>query len=239
MSPAASLISAAAIVFAGSAIQGSAGFGMGLAAVPVLLRLFSPAQVTPLVVALAVFMNLSIFLKLYRDADRGIILPLLLGACVGVIPGSFVPALISLGTFKFFVGLFVVLSGVILWLGWRCPIESRLLRFCVGIVSGFLNGCISLSGPPVAIFLTAGSVPKNVFRASISAYFLALNLVTMGVFAGEGILDMAFLKLLCVLVPATVLGTLAGVKAAAKIPEKIFRVCVLLLIILSGLTLLF
>ena len=61
MSPAASLISAAAIVFAGSAIQGSAGFGMGLAAVPVLLRLFSPAQVTPLVVALAVFMNLSIF----------------------------------------------------------------------------------------------------------------------------------------------------------------------------------
>ena len=136
-------------------------------------------------------------------------------------------------------GVLVIVSGVLLWLGWRCSIERKSLRFCVGALSGFLNGCISLSGPPVAIFLSAGDVPKNVFRASMSAYFLSLNIATMAVFAGEGILDVPYFALLGCLAPVTALGTLSGVCLSRLFPERIFRAAVMVLIIVSGLTLLF
>ena len=42
------LLAAAGVVFFGGAVQGVAGFGMGMISVPALLRFLPPAAVTPL-----------------------------------------------------------------------------------------------------------------------------------------------------------------------------------------------
>ena len=66
------LSAAACALFFGSALQGVAGFGMGLFALPVILRTLPREAVVPLMTALAWGMNAQIFWKLRRDAERGL-----------------------------------------------------------------------------------------------------------------------------------------------------------------------
>lgn len=173
------LLAAAGIVFFGGAVQGVAGFGMGMISVPVLLRFLPPAA-----------------------------------------------------------GLFIALAGALLWLGWKCPVEKRPLQLGVGFACGVLNGALAVSGPPIAIFLTAGSVRKDVFRASISAFFLMLNLFTLIGLAQQRLLAPSLLKEALLLVPAVLAGALTGLKLAQRVSEKLFRVFVMTMIVVSGLSLL-
>ena len=108
----------------------------------------------------------------------------------------------------------------------------------VGGLSGALGASISLSGPPIAIFMTAGGVPKNVFRSSTALYFLLLNTVTLFTFGARGALDARFLSLLAWLLPPLVLGTASGVRLGGRVPEAKFRAVVIVLIFVSGLSLL-
>ena len=234
----AALAAAAAVLFAGGALQGVAGFGMGLIALPVLLRTLPRESVVPLMTALAWAMNAQMFFRLRRDADLRVIAVFLLGACVGTQLGVYIPSLVPPRVFQIAVGLLICLSGLAIWKGWRVSLKSVFARFAVGGLSGALGASISLSGPPIAIFMTAGGVPKNVFRSSTALYFLLLNTVTLFTFGAHGALDARFLRLLVWLLPPLVLGTACGVRLGSRVPEAKFRAVVIALIFVSGLSLL-
>ena len=232
------LAASAAVLFVGGALQGVAGFGMGLIALPVLLRVLPAETVVPLMTALAWVMNVQIFFKLWRNADLRVIAVFLLGACVGTQLGVYIPSLVPPRIFQIAVGLLICLSGLAIWKGWRVSLRGLLPRFAVGALSGALGASISLSGPPIAIFMTAGGVPKNTFRSSTALYFLLLNTVTLFTFGAHGALDARFVRLLVWLLPSLVLGTACGVCLGTRVPEEKFRAVVIVLIFVSGLSLL-
>ena len=153
-------------------------------------------------------------------------------------PGIWALKTVPEGTFKTAAGLFIALAGALLWLGWKCPVEKRPLQLGVGFACGVLNGALAVSGPPIAIFLTAGSVRKDVFRASISAFFLMLNLFTLIGLAQQRLLAPSLLEEALLLVPAVLAGALTGLKLAQRVSEKLFRVFVMTMIVVSGLSLL-
>ncbi|MCI7402819.1 sulfite exporter TauE/SafE family protein [Pyramidobacter sp.] len=232
------LLAAAGVVFFGGAVQGVAGFGMGMISVPALLRFLPPAAVTPLSLIVATFMNSFFLWNLRRSIRLQLILPILAGAALGVMPGIWALKTVPEGTFKTAAGLFIALAGALLWLGWKCPVEKRPLQLGVGFACGVLNGALAVSGPPIAIFLTAGSVGKDVFRASISAFFLMLNLFTLIGLAQQRLLAPSLLEEALLLVPAVLAGALTGLKLAQRVSEKLFRVFVMTMIVVSGLSLL-
>ena len=232
------LLAAAGVVFFGGAVQGVAGFGMGMISVPALLRFLPPAAVTPLSLIVGTFMNFFFFWNLRRNIRIGLILPILAGAALGVMPGIWALETVPEGPFKTAAGLFIALAGALLWLGWKCPVEKRPLQLGVGFASGVLSGALSVSGPPVAIFLAAGSVRKDVFRASVSVFFLTLNLLTLIGLAQQRLLGPSLLKEALALVPPVLAGALAGLRLAKHVSEQLFRVFVMTMIVVSGLSLL-
>ena len=232
------LSAAACALFFGSALQGVAGFGMGLFALPVILRTLPREAVVPLMTALAWGMNAQIFWKLRRDADLRVIAVFLLGACAGTQLGVYIPSLVPPRAFQIAVGVLICVSGAAIWKGWRVSLRSALPRFAVGALSGALGASISLSGPPIAIFMTAGGVPKNVFRSSTALYFLLLNTVTLFTFGARGALNATFAQLLIWLLPSLIIGTAVGVHWGSRVDEKKFRAVVITLIFVSGLSLL-
>ena len=232
------LAAVAAVLLAGGALQGTAGFGMGLIALPALLRVLPRETVVPLMTALAWVMNAQMFYKLRHSADVRVIAVFLLGACAGTQLGVYIPSLIPPRVFQIAVGVLVCVSGLAIWKGWHVSLQDLLPRFAVGMLSGALGASISLSGPPVAIFMTAGGVPKNVFRASTALYFLLLNTVTLATFGFHGSLDADFARLLLILLPPLVLGVAAGVRLGSHVAEEKFRAVVTALIFISGLSLL-
>ncbi len=229
---------ACAAVFGGAVVQGIVGFGMGLLSASITLRALGPQLMAPVNVGLAVCMNVSLFLKLRRNADWSIIAPLLIGSPFGIWLGTYLPHIIPANIFKTCFGVFVALSGVVLWSGWKCAAEGFLPRMAVGFASGILSGSISLGAPPVAIFLTAGSTPKHIFRSSVSAYLTAQNVMSAIAFGLRGAYTANYFKGLGTLLPFVLAGTWLGARVASRVNEALFRRAVMILIIVSGLSLL-
>ncbi len=230
---------ACSAVFAGGIIQGMVGFGMGLFSAPITLRVLPPAMMAPINVGLAVFMNLSLFLRLRKDADWRMILPLLIGSACGIWPGTYLPHIVPVNVFKAGVGLFVAVSGAVLWAGWKRSANGFFQRALVGFFSGMLSSSISLGTPPLAIFLAAGNVPKHVFRSSTAAFLMAQNVMSAVAFGLRGAYTAEYFRLLGVLLPFVLGGSALGAYLVGRVDQKLFRRGVMIVLIASGLSLLF
>ncbi len=147
-------------IFLGSLLQGCAGFGFSLLAVPLLLLSFPGAVVTPLLVLLSLAMNLAVWCDCRCRFSGRTLAGLLLGGVAGLLPGMWALAVLPVRGFRFAAGLIVAASALALLSGFRRPLTPRgSCLFSVGLASGFLNGSLSMSGPPVILFL-ANQVAK-------------------------------------------------------------------------------
>jgi hypothetical protein len=103
-----------------------------------------------------------------------------------------------------------------------------------GFVSGALTTSISVSGPPLVLWLEARGVRPEEFRASLAASFLALNIaggVILVALEGSGAFDGGAVALLLVLV---VLGYALGALAFRRLDREKFFKLVLVLVALTG-----
>ena len=223
------------IVFAAGFIQGLTSFGLSIVAIPFLVLLFPLQEVVPTIIVLALITNTLIlisartqirFKKFRLLVVMGILFmpvgihsltylnPLYLQLCFGILISVFTLLLIMKKTF---------------------PIKREKIGYTIaGALSGFLNGSLSLSGPPVVLFLSNQGIDKETFRANITLYFLILNIIAIGLFLWSGLLNIVVVERLRFLAPALVTGVLAGILISKKLKEEAFKRVVLVLLLISG-----
>jgi uncharacterized protein len=158
--------------------------------------------------------------------------PALLAALPGLGIGALALALVSKPGLQLAVGAGVLAAGA--WqLGGARPVP--LPGWAAGLASGALTTSISVSGPPLVLWLEARGLPPGELRASLNVCFLALNLVGGAVLLVAGGLGRAIspgtLGLLLVVLTA---GHLAGARAFRRLPAHRFRVLVLTLVCAAG-----
>ena len=103
-----------------------------------------------------------------------------------------------------------------------------------GVLSGALTTSISVSGPPIVLWLEAHGVRPVEFRASLAASFLALNLTGGALLLaveGSGALDAGVVAPLLGLV---LVGYALGVVAFRRLPAERFSTAVLALVLATG-----
>jgi len=106
--------------------------------------------------------------------------------------------------------------------------------WAAGFASGALTTSISVSGPPIVLWLEARGVRPEEFRASLAASFLALNLAggaVLLVAEGSGALDAAAVAPLLALVAA---GYALGALAFRRLDRERFFAVVLVLVAATG-----
>ena len=92
-----------------------------------------------------------------------------------------------------------------------------------------------LSGPPAALLLDSRGPTKEGFRATISLYFLGLDLALLAVLAGRGLVDAGDLApLALLLVAVTLLGEALGTALLGSVSQETFRAVVLGTVVLAG-----
>lgn len=223
-------------VLLGALVQGCTGFGFGLVGVPLMLMALPSAMVVPIMVLLSVGLNLMVWRDARKDASIREIWPLLVGGVAGIPLGVWLLLWLPPFWFGILVGFTVCLVALLLARGKTFDVGSGpAVLFPVGIVSGILNGSLSLSGPPVVLFLAGKGTGKNRFRASLSTYFLLLNVFSVTYFAWRGLFSLPVLKLTLSLLPVLVGGTVGGILISRGLREKAFRRVVISLVLLSGL----
>jgi uncharacterized membrane protein YfcA len=106
--------------------------------------------------------------------------------------------------------------------------------WAAGFASGALTTSISVSGPPIVLWLEARGARPAEFRASLAASFLALNLagaIVLLVAEGSGALDVGTVLPLLGLVAA---GYALGAVAFRRIDQERFFTAVLALVVCTG-----
>lgn len=223
------------IVFIASIVQGATGFGFALTSMP-LLAIFIPLDVVvPIMVIFSLITNVLILVKLWSYVRIKKIWLLIVASSVSAPFGTYLLLIIEERVLKITVGLLIILFALVLWKGYSFTIKrEKLALIPVGFLGGLLNGSLSLSGPPVVLFLTNQKEDKTIFRANITTYALILNVMTIIFFIMGGLIIKQVFSYMFWYFPALIIATFIGVKIGNKVEQALFKKITLLLIIISG-----
>jgi uncharacterized protein len=229
---------AAVAAFAGAAVQSATGFGFALVLSPALFAVMDPVQAVTALLVLGLALNLLVLFEAGRPehVDWPALAPMLVAAVPGLAVGAVALTQLSKEVLQVAVGLAVVAAA-----GWqlrrRAANRPRLppaAGWAAGFASGALTTSISVSGPPLVLWLEARGVRPEEFRASLAASFLALNCaggIVLIAAEGSGAFDAGVVTVLLVLVVA---GYALGAVAFRRLDREKFFKLVLMLVAATG-----
>ena len=175
-----------------------------------------------------------------RDAEWQHLLKLLPPAVVGLAAGVAVGGRMSDESFRYLLGgIILVLLGLMVWqdLSKKEPQYPQAWWFAIvaGLAAGFTTMIGNVAGAITSIYLLSMRLPKNSFIGTAAWFFLIINLlkVPLQVFFWENI-SAATLTFNALMVPAIAVGAVIGIIAAGKIPERAYRVFVMVMTGVAG-----
>ncbi len=211
------------------------GFASALVAMPLLFLMLPPDLAVVAFSLLTLFMNLVVVVETRRVIAWRSIALLTAAGVVGTLPGAWALAHLHAGTLRLIVGGITLSFGLLFLLRPPRLPEHPALDTGLGLVSGWLNGCIGQSGPPVVFLALARGWSKDAFRGNLMAYFFILNIVSVAAYTQLRLITpTALLYGAAALVPAF-LASLLGIWLKNRIDEKTFRTVALVTIICVGL----
>jgi uncharacterized membrane protein YfcA len=233
------VILAAVAAFAGAFVQSATGFGFALVLSPALFAVMEPVEAVTSLLVLGVTLNLMVLFEDGRPehVEWRALAPMLAAALPGLAAGVVALTQMSKPALQVAVGLAVVVAAAWQWRQRRRHARPRLRAgagLAVGFASGVLTTSVSVSGPPIVLWLEARGVRPEEFRASLAASFLALNLTGGAVLLaaeGGGVLDAGIVGPLLGLVAV---GYLVGAVAFRRLDSERFFVLVLALVAATG-----
>ena len=223
------------IILFSSFIQSITGFGFAVVGTPLLLFFMEPAQVVSLMAFGALILNFMVMYKTRGMSDPKVVWPLFTASLLGIIPGVYILKVIDPSLLKLCIGVVILLVSFFMASNYVVTIKrEKLATVLVGIVSGFMGGSTSLSGPPVALFLMNQQQDKEAFRANLVRFFCFGNIATLIVMYYMDTVDTGVFKQLIHVIPGVLVGIWLGEKAFAKVGPKFFRGLTLAVIFFCG-----
>jgi len=104
--------------------------------------------------------------------------------------------------------------------------------------AGSSEGSTGLAGIPVVVWSTLRGWSKDEQRAVFQPVAITIFAMVLLWFTGRGMVTAATVWLFVLGLPAVLLGMWLGLKLYGKLNEATFRIIVLILLLISGLTLL-
>lgn len=223
------------IIFLAGVIQGITSFGFSLMAVP-LLGFFLPLKtVVPMLIIYSLLLNSIILYHIREHVNLKKIYILVLAGIIGTPFGIYLLKILDENILKVIVGVIVTLAAIINIYGYKIKVKNERLSYIpVGLASGLLNGSVSLSGPPIILFLTNQEVEKQAFRANLTSYFWILNIITIPTYFISGLITNDVMKYTLYLFPGLIIGVLLGIRVGNRVNETFFNKLTLSLIIFTG-----
>lgn len=228
------LLSSAVILLA-SIVQGTVGFGFSLISVPLLSFMFPLKVIVPMVVIDSLVINFFVLGTARKHLQLSKIWLMILCGIIGIPVGIIGLKNINEDILKVGIGFLICMTSMAMAKGYKIRFKNQKLAYGVtGFLSGVLNGSLSMSGPPIVLFLSNEGYDKNQFRANLALYAAITNIITVIAFISGGILTNDMVGTIGSTVVALVLGSTIGIYGSKKIKDKHFDKIVLFLLALVG-----
>jgi uncharacterized protein len=217
--------------------------GVGLMVVPILANAFGGRPSVGLLLPILVFADIFAVSWYNRHAQWKHIFRLLPWAFAGIVLATFVGKSISDQTFnRLLAGLVVGGIAILVWRDIRSDKikipQSRWFAGGLGLLGGFSTMIGNAAGPVMALYLLSMRLPKNSYIGTGAWFFFIVNLskVPLHVWSWKTITLNSFLLDILV-IPAIAAGAFLGIWLVRLLPEKFYRLLVIVTTLLSALLL--
>jgi uncharacterized membrane protein YfcA len=233
-----------AIVVAGALVagfvNGLTGTGYALMALGFWLQAMSPLTAAPLVAICSVVGHLQALRQIWMGVRWPRLWPFLVAGLLGVPLGTALLDHVRGQPLKLGVGVLLIFYSA--WMGFvrRPPIVTgggRIADAAAGFAGGVMGGMASLSGPVPTIWVQLRGWNKNEQRGVNQPFNMAVLAAALLAAAVAGLLDRTFWVWAIITVPTSLVGARLGLLLYGRVNDAGFRYLVLILLGLSGITL--
>jgi uncharacterized protein len=231
------------IVFLGQFIYTAIGFGSGMVTISLLALFFGNINVfVPFFLLLCLPTELTVSFKDREHIDFHRTGKFLLFIFPGLIAGAYLLKSSPDRGLVIWLGVIVSLLAVYyLFFEEKTTftLKNRAWIPFFGGISGLLGGVYGISGPPLIVYFKALKMDKTSFRVALLSIFLAMSIFRTGLYAAIHLYTLPILTSTIFALPFALLGVLTGMHAHHRIPEQLFRRITSVVLLASGILLLF
>lgn len=225
------------IIIASSLIKGITGFGFALLSFPLLLKWYAPTEIIPVLMICNLIASVMIVLqkKTHKLLDKQSYYLIITGGLftiAGVIALSITGGkrLIQLSGILF---IFLTVYSLVK----KMPQETKMrdrAYLTAGAFIGFLTGAISVSGPPLALFLNRANISNSKFREIFAAFSIVTAIIAIFGYYQAGMITLPTLKTSFIFVPILLTGAVIGKKLNAVMSMEKFQTINIILTLIAS-----
>ena len=219
--------------------------GITLLAIPLMAINFGAKASTGLILPMLCFSDLIAVFYYRRMAEWKYIIKLLPAAVIGFFLAIAVDKMIPADGFSKLMAVCIFMGIIVMLWNEKKGKDSRMFSSwwyapLFGLMGGFTTMIGNAAGPVMSVYLLSMRLPKYSFVGTSAWFFLVVNYLKLPlqIFVWENI-SYASIVLNIISIPFMVIGAIIGVYLVKKIPEKSYRIFIIIVTILSTVVLFF
>lgn len=211
------------------------GFGSSVFFVPMAGWFFDFKTVLSITGLMHVFSNSSKLILFRKHIEWKLFLRVGLPSIVLVILGAWLSQYIQIDHADLYLGVFLIVLSVIILILPKIKIAPTLFNSITGGgIAGFAAGLMGTGGAIRGIVLSVFKLEKNIFIATSAAIDMGVDVSRTIIYLGNDYLDFKLIWIIPLLVGISFIGSWIGKLILNRIPQKIFQIIVLILILIIG-----
>ncbi len=229
------LIYVSGVICFAATLQGVAGFGFNLLAVPPLILMFPAQIVVPGLILTYPPLGVAQVIQLRKDVDWRLLLVLLGSAVVALPLGAWILRETDTEIMQRAIGIVLILLAIVLQVRPGEPIaRERAATVGAGILAGALASSTAMSGPPLVILGLKQRWPTKRFRATLIAYFLSISFLCFPFYWELNLLNQNSVQFAVAGLPGLFLGFFTGTWLRNRVHGAGFRWLAVAIVFLGG-----
>ncbi|MCB8999968.1 MAG: sulfite exporter TauE/SafE family protein [Bacteroidales bacterium] len=217
--------------------------GAGLVVVPVLAGIFGGRPSVGLLLPMLVVADIFAVSFYNRHAEWKYVFKLLPPAFLGILLALFTGKWVNDEQFRELIGIVVIAGiGLLIYRDLRDKNKEIPSAWWFSALLGFGGGFATMignaAGPIMAFYLLSMRLPKNIYIGTGAWFFFIVNVlkIPLHIFVWKTITSQSIMFDI-ILIPAIIAGAFAGFYLVKLIPEKIFRIFIILTTLISAIAL--
>ena len=227
-------------VLAGGLVKGTIGFGMPMVALP-LIAFIIPATTAMILLCAPILLTNFLQMKIKEGISSYRFLPMIICLIIGLIIGARLILEINLNTITQIIAVSIIFAALVNCIGFKIEninkSKERVITSIIGFGSGILGGLSTFYGPPMLAYLVAADLPKEKFVRTVSTIYFIGSFPLYGSLIYYGFATKLDLMMSLFLIIPAFISQQIGAKIRNKINQKQFRICILVTLIILGISL--
>lgn len=226
---------AAVMLFIGSTVLSSVGFGIGMSTTPVLLLVFEPQTAVVVVNTISIVLFALIIYQNRSEIPIRSVVPWCVAGLAGMPIGVFILSSANASLLRIGITVLIIALTAATALNLHNVIpRSRWSGMVVAAVVSVLLNSLGIGGPLMALYVLAQGWTRNALRGSLALYFIIVEASGVVGYGFTGLLTGERIALILITIVPVLLGFWLATFLVRRMNEAVFRRAVVVVIVATS-----